>query len=246
MNNANFGIHAASQDIFEISSTAKHDVGERLQLGDRVFRYGKAGAVALGKALMTQAPAVVTNHKEQVQTAYGWTAGQTVVNVLVGATAVTLDQYKDGYAVINKGTGLNQAYKIKSNTAAVLSGVTILPLYDAVIIAVAATAEITLVANPYVDTIVAVQTTLTAQAVGVPLVAVTAAYYYWSQVAGPCPMTVDTGDTLVTGNDCGTPATNAVAGTVGVSSAVLPIYGRVMQFIGTADETALIFLTLEK
>jgi hypothetical protein len=59
-------------------------------------------------------------------------------------------------------------------------------------------------------------------------------------------MTVDTGDTVILGNPVGFPSTNAVAGACGVISTTGTgnIYGNCMT-VGVADETALVFLTLE-
>ena len=113
--------------------------------------------------------------------------------------------------------------------------------------AIAATDKVTLIPSRQMATVVAIATTLTGPAAGVPLVDVTAAYYYWAQTKGPAPIIVDTADTLVVGGKAGVPATDAIAGTCGTTTATayaFPIYGTVL-WIGTAAEPALINLELE-
>lgn len=107
-----------------------------------------------------------------------------------------------------------------------------------------ATAEITLVNNPWYKIVVAVQTTVTAKPCGVPVTAIAAGYFGWVQTKGLCTMIVDSSDVVVIGNDVGMPGTNAVAGAVGVSSAILPIYGRCVS-VAAGDKVAMVDLNLE-
>jgi len=231
------------QTEWEISAIKNYVLGTKMIKPDgREFIYAKAGATGLGKALMHQSSVSIANYYEQVQTAYGWAIGATSGTVLIttGATP-TANLWTDGWMCCNKGVGLGQLYKIATNTAhATIPTVT---LYDPIVIAIAAASEISIIANRFAGTIVCPVTTLTARPVGVPLVAVTALYYYWSQVKGPAPMTVDTGDTIVIGEPVGSAGTNAVAGAVGVGTTTEGHYGRALT-IGTADETAIIDLDL--
>jgi len=231
------------QGIYEQSATQKYVIGSKRRLPDgREFIYAKAGGVALGKALMCEGPVGISNYREQVQTGYGWAAGAKSGTILIttGATPA-VDAWKDGYMVVNKGTGLGQLHKIKSNTShATIPTVT---LYDAIVAAFAATAEVTIIANPFNGTIVCPVTTLTSPPAGIPLIAVDIGYYYWSQVKGPAPITVDTGDTLVIGEPCASAGTNAVAGAAGPAVTLEGHYGKVL-YIGTADEIAIVQLDL--
>lgn len=236
--------------IYGETATQKFPIGTQYVTEDgRKFRYAKNGAVALGRALMCQAPVEIAHHKEIVIGTAAAVGDTTLTISTTLSTATTADQYKDGFIIINKGTGLGQTYRVKSNTAGTTCTVT---LYDPVVIAIAATAEFTLKANPWNGVIVSA-TTQTGIPVGVPLNTVTIGYYCWLQTHGPAGMTVDTGDTVVLGHPVGKPGTNAVAGACGtidsaVSSSiavlVCNIYGNCMT-VGAADETALVFLTLE-
>lgn len=232
-----------TQTVFEISATANYPLGTKVKFPDRrEFIYCKAGGVELAPALMCQAPVQVANYTEQVQTAYGWSKGATTGTILIttGATPAA-NAWAEGYMIVNKGTGLGQAYRIKSNTSH--ATIPTVVLYDPIVTAFAATSEITIVASPFNGTIVAPATTLTGIPVGVPLLTVTLGYYYWSQVKGPCAMTVDTGDTVVIGEPVGSAGTNAVAGAIGVGVTTEGHYGRLMS-LNVADETALVWLDL--
>ena len=103
----------------------------------------------------------------------------------------------------------------------------------------------TLKASIWQNTIVAA-TTITGCPCGVPLVDVTATYWYWSQTGGTCPIIVDDGDTIVVGEPAGKPGTNGDAGAVGVveNDGTDAIYGLV-EWIGATDEPALIHLNLD-
>ncbi len=106
-----------------------------------------------------------------------------------------------------------------------------------------AASEVSLVKSPFKATVVAPTTTLTSTPCGVPLIDVTATYFYWSQVKGPCPLYVDDGDTLTLAEPVGSPGTSGTAGTCGIATTIEGRYGRAMT-IGAADEIALINLDL--
>ena len=115
--------------------------------------------------------------------------------------------------------------------------------------AMLATGEISLNYNAFFKTVVHPTTTATAPVAGVPLCPVAIGYYYWSQVKGPAPVMVDTGDTIEIGSYVGCPRTNAVAGACGPVTTVTTeqlrtVWGRAMS-IAAADEPALINLCIE-
>jgi hypothetical protein len=113
--------------------------------------------------------------------------------------------------------------------------------------ATVAAEHIVLTPNRYFKALVAIQTTLTGRALGVPNVALTAGYFGWLQTQGPCTVQIDSGDTVTVGALAGVAATNAIAGTFGAATSTLyafPVYGRVMQ-VGAADKYGVIDLMLE-
>lgn len=234
-----------SQTPGEISATAEYDLGTKLEARDgRLWRYAKAGAVQLSPGLMTQAPAIAAELINEVQTGYTTNIGDASITVLVTTSSgLTPADLAGGYLVVRDGAGEAHYYKI--STAVWLTSDTVLTitLDEPIIVATAATSEVTLVPNRYNGAIVA-PTTLTANCIGVPNLTVTANNYFWAQRRGPCAMVVDTGDTLVVGENAGYPATIAVAGAVGVPAVTDDVWGRVIT-VGAAGETALVELKME-
>lgn len=242
---------------FTADETQRHAIGRGYETWDgRKFRYAKNGAVALVQSLMTQGPVVSAKQVTEVQTAYGAAVGAkdkirllvttggiaageawTVENALAGGflmcTSVSPAVLGDYYMIVKSKMVSETLIDVWLDT----------PVRNTI----GATATLSLVQSKYSGVIVAPATTLTSQPAGVPLVPIPISYYGWLQTKGPCPMIVDTGDTITVGAMGGVPATNAVAGAVGAATATLyafPIYGRVLQ-VGAADETAMIDLMIE-
>jgi hypothetical protein len=236
---------AIRQGIYEQSLAAKTELGRFMDFEDgRRFRYCRAGALGLTKGLMTMAPAVVSNHKDVVQTGYGIAVGaKDNISVLLAA-APTANQYADGFLMCNKGTGLGQIYRIKKNSAAYLPCK--IWLYDEVITAIAATAEITLTPNKFNGVLVAA-TTPAGSHVGIPLIDVTGTYYFWAQTRGYAPFLADSTITTayVIGEPVGDAETLTVAGSCdGMENVNNAVYGICVQ-IPEASEYGIVDLRLE-
>jgi len=236
---------AIRQGIYEESSVQKTDLGRFIDFEDgRRFRYCKNGAVGLTIGVMTMAPALVANHKDQVQTGYGMSIGQKVVNVLLTTTAPTAGQYNDGFLLCGKGTGLGQLYRIKKHTTAIAPCV--ITLYDPIITAVPAASEITLTPNKRNGVLVAAITPAGAF-IGIPLIDVTAGYYFWAQTRGYAPFLADSTITtpFVLGEPIGDAETKTVAGSMdGIENVNNAVHGICAQIPG-ASEYGIIDLQLE-
>src|SRR3990167_2506565 len=77
----------------------------------RVFYYAFA-ATAVGRGKVARDAAAIANHSNMsFQTAPA--VGDTSVKVTLGGTALTADQYKDGWLVNQDGTGEGRIYKIE-------------------------------------------------------------------------------------------------------------------------------------
>lgn len=233
-----------AQGILEENVAQQYILGTKKRFKDgRVFRYCKNGAGALVKGFMTQGPAVVANYTEEVQTGHGIAINLSAGNILIttGATPAA-DLFKDGWLVVNKGAGIGQVRRIlTSGSHATIIAVT---FEGALEEAIAATSECSLIQSPFKDVIVMPVTTPTNIPSGVPAIAVTAAYYCWLQTGGPCPVIVDTGETVLIGQPVGLPGTSAVAGACGVNVTITTRWGMVM-FVAAAAEPALINLQLD-
>lgn len=209
-----------------VSTKGSARLGQTASTPDgRLYRYSLAGAVNLSAGKVVTAPAVVTNHINR--TGVTTVAGAQTVTFAVGATLVSADQYADGYLVVNAGTGVGQALLVSGNTAAASSGSPTVSLYEGIFTAtLAADSKFSLYTNPYASVIISASA-VALQAVGVPNVAVTAAYYFWAQTSGYCSVLSDG----VIGKASGAILSDATDGAVEVEVA-----GTVTQRVGTAVE----------
>lgn len=223
---------AFAQGFLEQSSTQLESLGLRVKDEFGVeYAYSRAGGTALAAGKATQAVAATANHAN-IAVATAAAIGATKVQVTLGATAATLNQYKDGQLVVNDATGEGHAYRIKGNPAADASGSLWVDLEDAIRVAlVAGTSQVTLYPNKFSGNVVS--TTEENECTGVAPIVVTADYYYWSVVKGDVPCLID-----------GTPAVgtmltfSATAGAVAAINATLdidqPVIGR-MPFAAGVD-----------
>jgi len=238
--------HNAVPNVYGESVTQLADIGTILRMpgkDGRAFIYCKAAAAEIGIAKMAQAEAITSQWVDETQTAYGWTTGDIANTCLITAGSTpTVDEWKDGWMIQTNGTGLGQMHLIVGNTShATLPVVT---LYKAVVTDIPAAGQLSFLKSNFLDTIVVDKTAgLTAHAIGVPLITVTASYFYWSQVKGPCPLTVDTGETVSVGFPVTHPATCAVDGTCGPCVTLENRYGDVM-YLAAADKIAVVNLDL--
>lgn len=233
-----------TEEIYKTYATAKQRLGTKLETPDgRVFRFSRAGAVALAPGKLHQAALPIANHLNcAVQAAAA--IGATSVVVTFGATAGALNLYKDGYLAVNDATGEGHYYRVKSHAAIAGSDNVRIYLYEdsPLKIALTTSSEVTLVHNKYQDVLIHASPP-TATLVGVALCDVTIAYYCWLQTRGPC--NVLTQGTLVIGDFCVPSAT--VDGAVMPSAAFEtdgPLVGRVMR-VNADTEYSMIDLALE-
>lgn len=152
----------------------------------RVFCYGLNGSasVALSPGKLAQGAVSTANHINR--TGVTLAANATQATFAVGATAVTSNQYLEGYLVVNAGTGAGQALLISGNTSAVSSGSPTVNLKDAVITATSVSdSKFSLHPHPYSAALIAASASATSVLpVGVPTVSVPASAYAWFQVGG--------------------------------------------------------------
>ena len=214
-------------------TTQLHPYGTRMVLPDgRVFYYGQTdGAITAGKICHDMDLATNTA-----------SAGDKSVTVTVGGTAVTANQYADGYLYINDGTGEGHNYKIRQHDAIDSSGSGAINLYDGDAIAVgfAAATIAGLAKNPYKDFIV-YPTTSTGHAVGVTATDFDDDDYGWLQTWGPAAVLCDVAfvignhvrvsdNTAGSGEPLDRDASNENDEVIGVASLIAPVstdYGYV-------------------
>jgi hypothetical protein len=203
----------------------------------RKFRYCKNGAVALAKAKLIQSAAQDTDYNN-VDIGGAAAIDQKTVTVVTTVTSIATDLYKDGFFNVNDATGEGEVYSIASHT----SGTTpVITLGEDLRVALASGSEFSLVHNPWAGMVITPTTTYTAAPAGVPLFAVTAAFYFWVQTGGVASILSAT--TLVVGESAGAQGTN-VSGAVGVVDGSETPLGYVLDN-NAATEYSTIFLTID-
>lgn len=228
---------------FETSTTRTEPYGKIYEPGDgRIFRYVKAGAVALARGKLVVAPTVVANHINlSWQTAPA--VGDTVVKLTLGATAATQDQYADGMLVVQDGAGEGRAYPIEGNLAADSAGTITVYLKEAIdTLGVVAETGCDLIASPYNGVVISV-TDQADRPVGVPVVAIAAGSYGWVQSGGLCAVLMDEAVTNGAAVTIGT----GVAGAVEAQDAAgEPVVGFVSGTAGVDTEYQLVDLAIDR
>ena len=211
-----------------------HPYGTRMVLPDgRVFYYGQTDGAQTAGAICQSAVGVANHDMDlAVNTA---AAGAKSLSVTVGGTAVTANQYADGYVYVNDGTGEGHIYKIRQHDAISSSGSGTINLYDgdAIVVAFEAATIVGLAKNPYKDFIV-YPTTATGHAVGVAATDFDDDDYGWLQTWGPAAVLCDVAfvignhvrvsdNTAGSGEPLDRDGSNENEETIGVASLIAPV-----------------------
>lgn len=147
----------------------------------RTYQWAFSGATTLAAGKLTTAPATTANHVTQTGTANA--IGSTSLTYTIGGTAATVDQYKGGYLAVNVGPGQN-LYLVTGNTASAGSAAITVRLGDGgLTVATTTSSKFSLYPNPFNLTVITTSAA-TQPCNGVPNVAVTNGFYYWSQTGG--------------------------------------------------------------
>ena len=208
-------------------------LGSVLYYGDRVFRYGLAGGVALtaGKLVQTIV-GTKADHQDLAPTA-AVAAGEYEISVETAGTDLTLNQYAGGYLYVNDGDGEGQCLKIKSNPVHDHSDdpSVVITCHDALATAIATSSKVSLMSDPWSGLVVA-PAAETGAVVGVPVVDMALSAYGWFQTYGPAA--VLTVGTVVLGHNVVRSATVA-GGVAPATSDILDIVGTCMLVDVTTD-----------
>lgn len=228
--------------ITKIDDSPMTALGQIGYFHGKTFRYVKAGASNLARGKLVVAPTVVANHLN-MSWATAPAIGDTKVTVTLGATAATKDQYAGGELVVQDGTGEGRSYIVSGNLAASSGATCTVFLKEAIDTAgVASEANVDLLASPWNGVVISV-TDQADLAIGVPVVAITAAYYGWVQTGGRCSVLMDEAITVGQTVTIGT----GVAGAVEALDAAGEQAVGVMQATAGVDtEYQSVFLTLDR
>jgi hypothetical protein len=243
--------------LFTPTATQQHALGRILEADDatgRMWRYCKAGGVALVQAFMGQSEVPSGNGLEVAQAGYDFADGDIRFDMLLTTGHGYANQELiDGLLYVNKsptdGAVVGSCHIIKDNWIKTADTVMTIEIADqgGLRLTAALTSddnELSVIKSPYMDTVIKPANGL-ALSIGVPNVAVPINYYYWAQFKGWCPVIVDDGETLVIGEPAGQPGTAGDAGAIGVvaNDGTDEVWGTVVT-IGATDEPAIIKLDL--
>jgi len=238
-------IHGSWGDEKVASTTKKNPLGARMILPDgRVFRYSKAGEeLGPGKVCM-QAAGVANHDMDLVTTAAAVGAG--TVTVTLGATAATKDQYADGYLYVNSTAGYGHIYRIASNPATAKSTAMVVTLEngDEIAVALTASSETGLMANPYSAVEVMDENDVDGRPLGVAATLIASGSYGWLQTWGEACVLVEEGvAACVLGQAVAMGA--AVDGAVELAAGdVIPYIGILALIATAAADYGVVYLTI--
>lgn len=202
------------------------DTIQQMKLGSKfvdqsgnAYRYCLVGASALVPGKLYQSPVEITNHENLAPAAAA--IGATQVTVTLGATAVTANQYAEGYLVITVTPGQGYRYQIASHPAAALSTTCVLTLVDPIQVALTTSSRADLVSSPYSNVIIN-PTTATGVVAGAAVYPTAAAAYGFLQTGGVTCLLVDD-QTVVVGTNVA--ASNQAAGAIEPATGVQALVG---------------------
>lgn len=231
-------IHGSEGEIYNTHTSKEFPYGTRITLQDgRAYRYALNGAVTGVAGQMQQAAVNTTNHLAMSTQAAAALAARTV-SVSTGATDVVINEYAEGWLSIETtGYGGGYAYKVDSHAARTGAGTLAVNLgvgHAVQAILTATTSKVCLLHSPYYKVIVC-PVTRTQVPVGVAVMPMVAAQYYWLQTNGPC--NVQTQGTVVLGNPV-TPSlttAGAISPLLGSGAITELQVGSVMRLAATTD-----------
>ena len=167
-----------------VGTTKRARLGEDMYIyPGRWFRYGLAGEAATRPLLQTSITAV-DDHDLDLVTAVA-AIGATTVTVTLGATASLLNEYTDGFLIVNDLIGEGFNYLIKNHPAAAASASLVITLDepDGIVVALDATSQTGLVHALGFDFVVH-PTTQSAPPLGAACVNVANNEFAWLQYRG--------------------------------------------------------------
>lgn len=179
------------QSIYKSSTIQLAQLGARKVVGDRVFRYARAGLTPI-QCCMVCAPlgtggtgGATGGNYINISTSGTGAAGSYVIDVTNPDLAMGVNDFAEGYILVKTGADQTEGgylYRIKNNDAIAISASGQITLYDPLLVAITVTDPMQVVQNLYMD----VGSATAANAVvGVAPISVTTNDYFWLQTWGP-------------------------------------------------------------
>lgn len=179
----------SSQDV-RTTSTTKY--GERFgqiatTADGRAYAYGfnnTGSGTALAPGKLMQGAVTTANHINQ--TGVALSVGTSTFTYTIGNTAVTANQYQDGYFFVNDGT-TTQTLSILAHNTPSGNGTLRVELKDQIVVATTTSSKFSLQPNMWSACLLMAHGSSTSVLpTGVPNVSVPDQNFAWFQVGGPC------------------------------------------------------------
>lgn len=238
------------QSVYEESSTQNYRCGTKLEYPDgRIFRYARDGGSGLSKALMTETEVDYAYCDAETQSTYGTSANVGDIEIDLDVTTAGTwpdNEWAGGVLVNTSGTAtcIGDIYKVVASQINSADDTLMrVQLETPIRVAWDASSVIYMLKNKWRNVNVTT-TTVVGTPTGIPLIDVTANYYFWAQTGGLCPCIVDDGETAVAGQPIGYPETIADDGACGVPAVTDAVWG-ICAMGGGADTACLIDLKLD-
>ena len=189
-------VRQGGQGVYQASRLQMARLGSRKVVGDRVYRYARAGAGGtISAGNLMQAPDVNAGEISVVQTTAGHhDIGSKVLN-LYSSGSVGSGEYNEGYVFVCEGTSPGPMYRIKNHGDIAATATGNLTLYDALVTTHTAADQVSVLRNMYNKVVEAGATGDVP--VGVAPITVTTNDYFWLQTWGPCAVFGSTGTGIV-------------------------------------------------
>lgn len=175
----------SGQPVYSSSSTKHHDLGARFEDDyGRTYRYCQAGAADLVVGNAIQSIVSLAGHLTMTPSAAAIGARSISVTPSTSQNGAA-DLYAEGLATVVVTPGLGYSYPIKNHLAINATDLFVLNLEPGweIVVALTATSQISLSANPYKN-VIQMPTTLTSAVVGVCVFIITLAEFGWLGTGG--------------------------------------------------------------
>lgn len=213
-------------------------LGQQMRSHDgRIWRFALNGAVAQVAGNLYQSVVPTADHDDMVVPAAIAINSRTLSITNGGTTAITANEYKDGWISITDDVGEGYVYRIASNGAAATAAATSITLAPGEDLQVALTTATTvsLIRNRWRGVIIH-PSPATAPLAGIAMTACAANTYCWMQTGGPAAVLTE--GTVVINEEVIDSASTNGAVAPGVLTEATPNTGFGQNVVGTVLEVA--------
>lgn len=183
-------VRLGENQLFDISPGKSWPLGTRaFTTSGRVFKYARASAIAIAVGRLVRRPEESLG-MSNLTVASAVSAGGTEITLTMTHGRTTLDEYAEGLFYINDAAGEGHVHEIVGNDAVSPTNTLTVDINAPIKVALSTSSQVTLIKSRW-NGVRATELGPNERALGATPIAVTASYYFWAQVAGPCALLQD-------------------------------------------------------